>query len=314
MRSTTIRLIPHQNPDGDAIGAVSALGQYLRAAGKKVEFFCATETPQQLQFITLAHEISHNPQIWDTPCDVIVVCDSGDPVYAGIDQYLKKNPHTPVVVIDHHETNTFFGTLNLVSTAHSSTGELLYDYFKANNIQITPDIATALLCGIMYDTGSFSNSATSNKSLSVAGILIKSGASIKKIVQYIYKDKYINVLKLWGKALANLSYDRELDIASISISLEDMFVSGVDEERANGIANFMHTLKDGSVHMVFREKTDHTVKVSMRTTKDTIDVSLIAREFGGGGHKKAAGCTISAPLSHAYETMLPILKKHLKKI
>ncbi len=314
MKSKTIRLIPHQNPDGDAVGAVAALGTYLKQNHKNVEIFCVTDVPSQLQFITLMETATSDPKIWDNPCDVIVVCDSGDAVYAGVDSYLKNNKNTPVVVIDHHAHNARFGNINLVVPENSSTCEILYEYFNYNKISITPDMATALLCGIMYDTGSFTNGATSKKSLSIGGALVKAGGALKKVVRYLYKDKHVNTLRLWGRALSNLVHDTDLDIVYMHITLEDMLSCGVDDDSANGVANFMSILKDGRIHIVFREKPDGMVKVSMRTKRDDTDVAQVAKEFGGGGHKKAAGFTIQAPIKQTYEHILPVLNKYFKKV
>ncbi len=314
MKSKMIRLIPHQNPDGDAIGAVAALGLYLKKHNKNVEIFCTTEVPHHLQHMPLANTVVSDPTLWDKPCDAIVVCDSGDASYAGIDKYLKKNKEATVVVIDHHPNNAHFGDINLVSTVHSSTCELLYDYFVANQVVITPDMATNLLCGIMYDTGSFTNSATSKKSLMVAGILVKLGGALTKVVHYLYKDKQVTTLKLWGKAMSNLRHDTEHDVVYMCLTLEDMRACGADEDSANGVANFMSILKDGRIHMVLREQQNGMVKVSMRTKRDDTDVAEIAREFGGGGHKKAAGFTIETSVVQAYDNITPILNKHLKKV
>jgi phosphoesterase RecJ-like protein len=314
LASEHIRLIPHPNPDGDACGAVAALGLYLKNHLKKVEIFCTTPVPRQYAFLPLMDTVTTDTTVWNNPSDVVLVCDSGDPVYAGIDTYLQKNTHQKLVNIDHHPRNTQFGDLNLVLTDRSSTCEVLYEYFVANQVTITPDMATALLCGIVYDTGSFSNSATSGRSLAVAGTLVRQGASMKNIVKFMYRDKNLNVLKLWGTALSNLAYDKTLDIVSLSITLRDMLSCGVDEDGANGIANFMNTLKDGRVHMVFREKPNGMIKVSMRTTHEDIDLSEIAQAFNGGGHRKAAGFSIHAPIEKVYEQMLPTLNKYLKKV
>lgn len=314
MQSNQILLIPHKNPDGDACGAVSALGTYIKNYQKKVDIFCVTPVPEQLRGLALMDEVTTDPRIWDTQYDTIIVCDSGDPEYAGVSQYLKKNNTATIVVIDHHATNTHFGDINLVSLTHSSTCELLYDYFTHNRIDITPDMATALLCGIIYDTGSFTNSATSKRSLGIAGSLVKQGGSMKEVIECLYNNKHVHTLRLWGKALSNLHYDHELDIVSLSVSIEDMLSCGVDEESADGIANFMNTLKDGKIHIVFREKPDNVVKVSMRTTRDDVDVSQIAKSFGGGGHKKAAGFTIESPINSVYEKILPTLNKCLKSV
>ncbi|HRH23162.1 MAG TPA: bifunctional oligoribonuclease/PAP phosphatase NrnA [Candidatus Magasanikbacteria bacterium] len=314
MNCERVLLVPHKNPDGDACGAVSALGLYLQNLQKKADIFCATAVPKELQILPLMDIVTSNPATWETPYDAIIVCDSGNPEYAGVNSYLQKNSTAKVVVVDHHPTNTYFGDLNLVSLTNSSTCEILYEYFTYNRINITPDMATALLCGIIYDTGSFSNSATSKKSLSIAGSLVKKGGSMKDVVRSLYKNKHMNTLKLWGKALSGLAYDTELDIVSMTISIEDMLSCGVDEEGADGIANFMNALKDGKVHMVFREKPNNLVKVSMRTTKDDVDVSQIAKAFGGGGHKKAAGFTIESPIKSVYEKILPTLNKCLKQV
>ncbi len=314
MNSKRIIVIPHQNPDGDAVGSVSALVQFLKSQHKIVDVFCATPVPEQLNFLKGMTTVSSDPNTWQKAYDTIIVCDSGDPVYAGIANYLPMQKNAEVIVIDHHPTNTYYGTINLVDTKASSTTEIVYQFFTDTKVEITKHIATSLLVGLMTDTGIFSNSGTSKNALSIASTLVRKGADLTAIRKNIIIDKRMSTLKLWGKALAKLTHEKELDVVYTTISIEDMLTCGVDEESVSGIANLMNMLKEGKAHFVFHERPDHTVKVSMRTTRDDVDVSEIAKAFGGGGHKKAAGFSLAIPLETAFTYIVPTLNKCLKKV
>lgn len=288
--SKHILLVPHQHPDGDALGSVTALMHMLQRLGIRHSAFCATASSTTFLFLPHVDRVSTDTSLWQSDIDLIIVLDSGDLRYAGIDAHIKEQQPRPYIInIDHHPTNEFFGDLNLVIPEASSTTQILYHFFKTNAIDIDNHVATCLLTGLITDTGNFTNSATTTASLAIAGELIKRGGDINFIKRVIFQSKSLSALKLWGAVLSRLEEHDTHKIVYSYITKADLDEHGVDEEEVEGLANFMNNLADGKAALILREQEVGKMKGSFRTTRDDIDVSEIAKLLGGGGHKKAAG-------------------------
>ncbi|MFH1947108.1 MAG: bifunctional oligoribonuclease/PAP phosphatase NrnA [Candidatus Magasanikbacteria bacterium] len=310
-KADKILLICHQDPDGDALGSISALAHFFDIIGKEYETFCLTEPSQHLA--SLPHLINPNTSgsIWQNANhDLIIVVDSGDLKYAGVDEYIAKLQHDPIIInIDHHPTNKKFGHHNLIITQASSTTEILYFFFKYNNITITKNMAMALLTGLITDTENFSNSGTTENSLRVASALIHRGANFNQVKTWFLKNKPITALKLWGVVLSRLTINETYEIIHTYITQNDIMSHGGNEEESEGIANFLNNLNEGRASLILKEKEDGKFKGSFRTTRDDVDVSKIASELGGGGHKKAAGFTIEGPVDSAFVQIWTAVEK-----
>lgn len=290
LESESILLVPHQHPDGDALGSVTALMHLLKRLDKRHSAFCATSATEKLMFLPHAEHLTTDDTVWKNDIDLIIVLDSGDLRYAGIDKHIQNLEKRPTILnIDHHTTNEYFGDLNLVIPTASSTTQILYHFFVTNAIDIDKYVATCLLTGLLTDTGNFTNSATSTTSLSIAGELVKRGGDIGMIQKILFQNKTLNALKLWGVVLSRLAEHDTHKIVYSYVTKEDMDRHGVDDEEVEGLANFMNNLSDGHAALILREKETGMMKGSFRTTRDDIDVSAIAKLLGGGGHKKAAG-------------------------
>ncbi|HAZ28698.1 MAG TPA: hypothetical protein DCY48_02900 [Candidatus Magasanikbacteria bacterium] len=307
-----ILLIPHQHPDGDTLGSLSACMGFLRAIGKPHEAYCRTAIPDAYAFLPHVDRIAteENTGVWRDPAiDVIIVFDAGDLHYAGVDDYIKRMEQRPIIVnIDHHATNEHFGHHNLVIPTASSTTEILYRFFIFNHIPIDEYMATALLTGLITDTDHFTNAATSSASLKFAGDLIKRGANLHRIRLSSLKNKTVGGLKVWGVVLSRLETDKETDTVYTYITREDTVRHDVSEEEIEGVANFMNVLGEGRASLILKERENGQVKGSFRTTKDDVDVSLYAKALGGGGHKKAAGFLIDGPIETAAKRVLGSMK------
>ena len=300
-KADKILLICHQNPDGDALGSISALAHFLDLEGKQYETFCLTESSKHL--CALPHIVipSSNKSIWQNANhDLIIVLDSGNLEYAGVDKYIEKLNHEPIIInIDHHPTNNRFGSYNLVVEEASSTTEILYFFFKYNNIEITKNMAMALLTGLITDTENFSNSGTTENSLKVASDLIHRGANFNQVKTWFLKNKPVTALKLWGVVLSRLTLHEKHEIIYTYITQNDIKSHGGNEEESEGIANFLNNLSEGKASLILKEQVNGKIKGSLRTTREGVDVSAIAEELGGGGHKKAAGFSIDGPVEDA---------------
>ena len=310
-RADKILLICHQNPDGDALGSISALSYFLDLIEKKYDTFCLTETSAHLS--SLPHLIipNSNKSVWQNANhDLIIVLDSGSLKYAGVDEYIKKLQHEPTIAnIDHHPTNDKFGHHNLLIPKASSTTEILYLFFKYNNIAITKNMAMALLTGLITDTENFSNPGTTENSLKIASDLIYLGANFNQVKTWFLKNKPVIALKLWGVVLSRLTTNEEHGIIHTYITQNDILSHGGNESESEGIANFLNNLNEGQASLILKEQKDGKFKGSFRTTRDDIDVSAIATELGGLDTKKLQGLLLKDQLKRLLKKFGMRLKK-----
>ncbi|MFH1286550.1 MAG: bifunctional oligoribonuclease/PAP phosphatase NrnA [Candidatus Magasanikbacteria bacterium] len=311
LRAKKILLVPHQNPDGDALGSVTAMMQFLRTLEKPHTAYCKTDISERLRFLPHADYISQDDEIWnDTNIDVIMVFDSGDLEYAGVREQIENLKHKPTIInIDHHKRNDHFGDLNLVLPHAPSTTSILFQFFAHNEIHVDQSIATCLLTGLVTDTDNFTNAATTAQSLTIGSDLISRGANLHLIKGWTLKDKTIAGLKLWGIVMQRLDRHEELDIVFTYVTQEDIRSQTVTESEIEGFANFLNTLEDGKAGMILKEHDDGSIKGSFRTNRDDVDVSSFAKLFGGGGHQKAAGFTISGPMEQAIPKIFNDIEK-----
>ncbi len=304
-----ILLIPHQHPDGDALGSVTAFMHVLTRIGKSYKAFCHTPLSERQKYLPYSDKITSDPATWtDHTFDVIIVFDSGDLQYAGVAEYISRLSYTPTIInIDHHISNPHFGHHNLVLPNVSSTSEILHSFFSHTNTHIDATMATSLLAGILYDTDNFTNAATSEQTLRIGSDLIRRGAAVDIVRAGLFRDKSIKTLRVWGLVFSRIQKYEPLDIVYSYISQADLHAHGVQEKDYEGIANFFNNLGEGKVSMFLKEQKTGTIKGSFRTTQPDIDVAAWAGFFGGGGHKKAAGFTVDGPidtaLSHIFTTI-----------
>lgn len=229
--------------------------------------------------------------------DLIVVVDAGDLSQLG--KLYEDNAglfsQLPVINIDHHVSNNHFGKINLIDIMASSTTELLIPIIEELSRQegkelMNENVATLLLAGIITDTGSFQNANTSPKAFASAAHLLGYGARQQEIIQHVYKTKNLTMLKLWGRVLSKIQYDKLYRIVWSTISADDFKETNSNAEETGDIIDELMTNAPGAdVVMLLKEKSPGLVSCSIRTTKSSIDANVIAEMFDGGGHVQAAG-------------------------
>jgi phosphoesterase RecJ-like protein len=303
-QAKNIALVSHQNPDADTLGSALAFAEYLQQHGKSVTVFCRTPVPEKFNFLYNIHLVTNDPAVFEN-ADTITVVDCGDLRYAGVDDLLKDHSAT-IINIDHHATNEGYGIYNIVMEKWSSTTEIIYHFFKINNIRITPTMATALLSGLITDTDNFTNGATPHTSLTASSQLLRLGANWNIINRSLLQNKSIILLKLWGLVLSRLKKKDEIDLAYTYLTNQDLAQHGATDADAEGISNFLNKLNDASISLFMKETSDGKIKGSFRTTQDTIDVALLAKKLGGGGHKKAAGFTVDGTVESTIQRVLDL--------
>ncbi len=281
--------ISDERIDGDSVGSALAMAHFMMQHGKKIPVYVTREIPIQYQHLPCIDLCTHDLTVFDDDeIDVVVSFDCSD------DQYIKglldKIPAQPIVInIDHHQTNPKYGHINQVDVNAPATAEVVHKFFQVNNIIPSRDAATCLLAGLCFDTNMFSNSATDNASLKSASDLVMYGARINDVIKSQFRNRSVGALRVWGLALERLEINDDGSIATF-ITREDINTHTVDDDEIDGLSNFLNLVTDTDTLHVFKETENKDVKVSMRSR--TQDVSIIAKENGGGGHKKAAGYTI----------------------
>lgn len=292
-----VLLVSPQHPDGDSVGSICGLGLALAdargdALGAGVVLTCPDPIPQQYDSIPGVHAILKKADAErHGPYDVVVVVDASDATFAGIaeDAPRWRECGATLVVIDHHATNTMYGDVNLVLRA-SSTTQIIAQMLDAVGVRLTPQVATALYFGLVTDTDSFTNPGTTPAAVAIAASLVAAGARPGPVLRSVYQRKPLASLQLWGRALARLRLHPRYGVAMCVLLPEDFARCDEDViEQADGLSNFLQTVLPVRAICVLKDRGDGMVRGSLRTTRDGVNVSALARRLGGGGHTKAAG-------------------------
>ncbi len=305
-KAKDILIISHRNPDGDTLGCNLALSTYLRTQNKKVTSFCVDSVPDYMEFLPNSHTMTSDHRVFTKKYDIVFTVDCSTLELTNTEKLLSVIPSEYALInIDHHVSNPMFGDINLVLTDSSSTAEVLHRLLKDWHVEIDDKIATCLAVGLLTDTGGLKNPATSYQSLSVASDLVDKGANAHKIIQNTINKTDVNKLQLWGRALERLTKIDKYNIVYTWLSQIDFEECNTDESSSEGMANFLHILKDGEIIMVLKETKNGDVKGSLRTTGNK-DMTKLAGLFGGGGHKKASGFNLSGKLEYANNKLIII--------
>lgn len=297
----SLLLVTHEHADGDAYGSLLAFAGLL---GRPATMLAPDSNPVNHSYLTGVQQIlTDASQVEVAAFDAVIIFDCGDVQRTHLaEQLYRLDKHRPfTAVIDHHPTTTTFldrdlVDLKIIERAVTSTCELIYEYVNANRLAITPEIATALLAGIITDTGGFSNLATTVGGMEAAAELMRKGGNLRRIIVAAFRSKSVGILQLWGRALSRLEFDPATDIVSTAITLKDFEECGVERDASEGISNFLNSLGEGKAVLVLREEPQGVVKGSYRTHQSDIDVAALAAVYGGGGHRKAAGFTVAGKI------------------
>jgi phosphoesterase RecJ-like protein len=284
-------LATHENPDGDALGSLLAMQGLLTALGKDSAMFISPHDlplPREYRFLSLDGLIQL--PLADVAERTVVFLDCGniDRNSAGV---LRDGAH--LLNIDHHHDNTRFGTLNYVVPDASCTAEIVWDLMHGLGVRPTPSVAEALYIGLITDTGRFMYENTGPRAHVMAAELIEAGVDVPGVYRKLYEDVPAGKLALLGVALGQIQRFDAGELAIVALSAEDFERSDAEESYSEGIIDQLRALQGTKVAVLVRElssgerKGQH--KVSLRATGDDVDVSVIARAQGGGGHRRAAG-------------------------
>ena len=303
----TCAIVGHVSPDGDAVGSVTALYGYVRKNFPWIDAELYIERPKEsLMFLPgLADAFFDTPE--DSVRDLFVSCDVSSTDRFGVAGNLfplaKKT-----FCVDHHISNPLFADINVVDADASSCAEVLYTLMDPAGIDL--DIATSLYTGIVHDTGVFQYSNTRGETLRIAADLLERGVPASRIIDESFNQRTMRQSRILGKVLQESMLYVDGKVIVGSVTLDDMSIYEVTKKDLDGIVSELRLVK-GVLAAVFIYDTEPSVfKVSLRSNGD-LDVSRAAGTFGGGGHIKAAGCTIEGRLSDVRDQLLDELAKYI---
>ena len=301
-------ILTHISPDGDAIGCSLGLLNALEENGKNAFIIIDDNFPERFSFLPKSEKISKYAD--DTKnYDVVLALDCGDLDRTGNAKNIF-NKAKISVNIDHHVTNTKFAALNLVEPNASSTGEIIYNFLKLEGYNISKNIAKCLYTSILTDTGGFKYSNTTSKTMDIVGKLIDCDINFTSIIELVFSNRTVEQVRLMSKVTSTLEMFAEGKVALLTLSSEMLKECGANEEDSGEMVSIARDIKGVEVGVFIKEKSPNVYKVSLRSKK-YCDVKNIALIFGGGGHVRAAGCTIEGTMGEVKTKVLNEIKKCL---
>ena len=291
-------VVTHENPDGDALGSMLGATLGLRSLGKDVVMYLAGDAPLpgELRFLPLDELRRTLPD--DLEDRVLLAVDCANRRRIGPDTEAVDRARF-VVDVDHHHDNSRFGKINLVVADASSTAEIVRDLLAPLGVALTPEVAEALWVGLVTDTGRFSYTNTSSRSLRLAADLVDAGADVHGVFRQVFESVQFAKLKLLARALDRAQLYEGGRLLITYLLRGDFIEVGAEEPYSEGIIDYLRQVAGTELVALIREPpTDGgpTHRVSLRSSKDEVDVSAIARQRGGGGHRQAAGFSSEQPV------------------
>jgi phosphoesterase RecJ-like protein len=299
----SVLIASHVRPDGDAIGSLLALGLALQDAGKTVQMVLRDGIPASFRFLEGHDQVQKEPKgTWDT----FISVDCADFKRLGKPfESLDK----PDINIDHHITNEMFGKINLIFGREVATSAILTDCLPLWGLEITQPVAAALLTGIVTDTLGFRTSNTTPESLRQAAALMERGANLTDLYSRSLVRRTYPAARYWGAGLSSL--ERSDDLVWGTLTVADRKAAGYGGNDDADLINVISAIEGSKVGMIFVEQGDKHVKISWRAIEDGVDVSKVAKHFGGGGHAAAAGADIPGLLSEIQPLVLKTTREIL---
>lgn len=285
--SESVLVVTHIFPDGDALGSQLALGECLAALGKRVFLYSEEKVSHLYDFLPGCGKLQHKlPDLSGIDCVVAVDCADQQRLGKVADHLLAAKR---LVMIDHHAGHKLFGDLHWVDPTRASTGEMVYDLVVALGAKISPDAAYCLYTALVSDTGSFMYSSTSADTFRVAGELIRLGVKPSDVAGKLFDNFTVNRLNLLKLVLDSLEVHGDNRIAMITVTREMFSLTGTVPADSENFINYPRSLASVRVAAFIKETRNGIISVSLRSKGNDCDVAALAVEFGGGGHRNAAG-------------------------
>ncbi|MCD8084363.1 MAG: bifunctional oligoribonuclease/PAP phosphatase NrnA [Clostridiales bacterium] len=307
-KADTIAVLGHVRPDGDCVGSCLAVCTYIREQypEKTVQVYLE-KPPVKFSYLKHFDEIRSDVDA-DAICDLCICLDSADVERLGDFKALLEGARASIV-LDHHVTNPGYADENLVEDV-SSTCEAVFGHLDPD--RISKDVAECIYTGIIHDTNVFKNSNTTSETMRIAGIMMDKGVDFTRIIdETFYRKTYVQNQILGRAVLESVMFLHGKCIFAV-VRMKDMEFYGVEASDLDGIVEQLRITKDVEVAIFLHETDNHVYKVSMRSNR-YVDVSKVAQAFGGGGHLRAAGCTMGGNVHDVVNNLARHIEKQIKE-
>ena len=306
--SKKILLLSHVNPDGDTLGSMCAMYSMIYNRFKiKADMNVVSNIPYNYKFlpnINLAERYYDQSLVYD----LVITLDVAS-LERVRDSQIFFDKAKVRVNIDHHKTNPKFGDYNIIDSDSSSTGEVLFNYFKNHDWKIDKDSAICLYVAIMTDTGNFRFENTSAQTLRAAADLVDNGANPNLLYKHCYETKTKNLVLFQNYCVNKAEFIHDNKIAYTMVYKKDLEKFSAGDDYTDGIAETLRAIDSTEVSFVVKEVDSRTTKVSMRSKH--LDCAKICSTFGGGGHTFAAGCTMKHGIKESVEKLLSEIEREI---
>ena len=299
-------LSSHSRPDGDSIGSQLAMAYALRALGKDVAIINADPAPGPIMAFPGVPSIELATTVAG-PFDAAIVMECSDlnrTGVSGLDRFF-------VINIDHHPGNAGYGQINWFDASAAACGEMVYEVVRALGVPLSKEIATHIYLAILTDTGSFHYSSISPQTFEICRQALEAGVDPVLVARNVYDSNNMGRLKLFGAVLSAMQIDASGRIAVVYVDHAMARAAGGTYEDTEGLVNLPLTVKEIQAVVFFKQSEGDDYRVSLRSKGD-IDVGGVAKLFGGGGHKNAAGCGISGPIDTVRQLLVENVVKAIE--
>lgn len=297
----------HENPDGDAVGSMAAMGGILDAMGKRYVVFNGSGMPERLAWMKMPSPLQDDLGTFQPQCMLVLDCGARDRAGKIVEALME---HVITVNIDHHLGNSMFGHVNWVEPTMSSVGEMIGTLALALDVPLSGGIGQGIFLAMVSDTGSFSYGNTRPETLDMASAILRLGLDLNWFTGQMERQSSLAKIRLQGEVLRRAELLCGGRVAMIAVSLNDFATTGARAEDCEGLVNQVRSIRGVDVAVSLREDEPRKVKFSLRSWGE-VDVRRVAEAFGGGGHRNASGGAIQAPLAQARDAMVRTLDKTL---
>jgi phosphoesterase RecJ-like protein len=305
-----ILLLAHEHPDPDALGSALGLAHALGPLGKECVVACADPVPANYAFLPGREAVVTT--LPDTNFDLVIALDAGELSRYG-DLYTRYQTFFDAALIlnlDHHVTSTGCGAVSVIDPTSAATAELLTLLMLNRGVAISVDTARCLLAGIVTDTRAFEYDATTERTLAAGAYLVGCGAQPDEIIKPMYRMKPLAQARLRGLVLTTMQSAAQERIVWATLTQEHLRAVNATPDLDDGLPSYLIDIEGVSIAALFKEQPDGTTRVSLRTTAP-YDAAAICARYGGGGHVRAAGCSVEMGVEAAIKEMVPTLERAL---
>jgi len=307
LRRQRFLLTSHLKPDGDSIGSQMAMAYALRALGKDVRVVNCNPALPALQTFPGVSEIEIADHV-EGDYDAVIVMECSDLArtgVSGLERYF-------IVNVDHNPGNAMYGAVNWHDAGAAACGEMVFDVIGCLGVPLTREIATHIYVAILTDTGSFHHAGISPRTFDICRQTLETGIDPVAIARSVFDTNNIWRLRLFGAVLGSVEIDASGRLAAICLNRAMARASGGTYDDIEGLINVPLTVKEIQVVVFFKEWEPNEYRVSLRS-KGSIDVGGVAKQFGGGGHKNASGCTVLGSLPDVRQQVMPLVEAAIER-